>query len=220
MSDAINSLPYRKIQTTNNILIGVIVLLSILTAALGGAIYIMMPLKTIQTEFYEFNNASMNFIKIEKAGQRVQRKQALIAMFLKRYLADREVMDKLTESLRYRRVNLMSTPDVWKAFKETYNHKDSPLQKEGFKRDVEIYRWHPLSKNVFQIEYKTTDYLEGSEFPDINYWVVTLSYYFDEQVVSKEEETLNALGIMVNQYSIAKARYAEFMKDEKTNENK
>lgn len=212
--DVTKSLPYRKVQMLNNTLIGLVVVFALVIACLSIAIFGMLPLKEVRYEFYEFDNATQNFVKVEKANARIRSNAALASMFLRRYVTDREVIDKATEADRYKRVRFMSSDDVWKAFVETYGKQDGLVRKPGFKRDIEILREQPLAAQVFQVEFRTTDYLEGKSEADRNYWVATMNFDFRDQKVAYEDRLLNPMGLFISNYSIARTRLKGFQPDD------
>lgn len=218
--DVTKSLPYRKVQMLNNTLIGLVVVLTLVIGCLAVAIYGVLPLKEVRYEFFEFDNATQNFVKLEHANARVQSNAALASMFLRRYVKDREVIDKVTERERYKRVHFMSSDDVWKAFKDTYGKQDGLVQKPGFKRDIEILREQPLAAGVFQVEFRTTDYLEGKSEADRNYWVATMNFDFRDQKVSYEDRLLNPMGLFISNYSIARTRLKGFQPDDELTREK
>lgn len=196
-------------------MMGVVVIIEAITiVALVVVIAYMLPLKEKIPIFYEFKEPGQNFVKIVKAGEDLTTNGQLIRMFLRRYVMDRETVDKQTEtSIRYPRVFAMSSQAVAANFKKVYGNPETGLFfKRGFKRSVHIKRDSYLDTGLHQIEFETVDTIEGKPGQAQNQmvkkteWVSIITYEFSEQAVTFEGSLLNPLGLGIVEYTITKRR--------------
>ena len=196
-------------------MMGVVVIIeAIAIVALVVVIAFMVPLKEKIPIFYEFKEPGQNFVRIDKAGKDLTTNGQLIRMFLRRYVMDRETVDKQTEtSIRYPRVFAMSSNAVATNFKKVYGNPETGLFfKKGFKRSVHIQRDSYLDTGLHQIEFETVDTLEGKPGQAHNQmvkkteWVSIITYDFLEQDVNFEDSLLNPLGLGIVEYTITKRR--------------
>lgn len=189
--------------------LGIIAFLSFVIVALCILIASLFPLKTTELVVYEFKDSTKNFVKVQAANQDLQANEPLLERFMQEYVENRETVDRMTESLRYRRVMAMNSSNENSRFKANYGGPNAPINQKGFNRTVEIQRTTRLARNYYQIEFKTSDWWDAEEGrkkePEVeNEWIATFEFRFEPQVASREEATFNPLGIFVNRYALSK----------------
>ncbi len=202
MSDNI-SLPWQQAIKNNRILMIIAVSEAACILLLTIAIIIITPLKTIEPVYVEFSSSGNNFVRIAKANENIQNNDLLLSYFLRRYVIDRETVDKTTEQLRYERVGAYSTEELHAKFKRIYGNKETSLYyKKGFKRAVTIIRDNKLAKGIHQIEIETTDTDQYNNVKKAN-WIITIKCEFAGQKnIAFDERLLNPAGLLVKEYTI------------------
>ncbi|SEP43202.1 type IV secretion system protein [Nitrosovibrio sp. Nv6] len=178
----------------------------ILACALVGMVawHVTNPVKVIEPVYIEFQSSGNTVARIERVGDSITRRAVVVGAESRRYVVDRETVDKVTESVRYPRVFAMSGPALAAAFRNQYGGKDGLLQREGFKREVEVTRDSTLGEGIHQVEIITRDTDKMKPAPVIQHWVVTLTYDFHDQQASYDDGLLNPLGFVVSEYTISR----------------
>jgi len=207
------SLPWQQAIRNNRLLTIVVTVESACIVILGIAIAIMLPLKEKIPVYVEFSSGGNNFVRVSKAGEELQSNLLLLSFFLRKYVIDRETIDKTTESVRYARIAAQSSKEIAKQFQDIYGDKNKGLYyKIGFKRSVRIIRDDALvfgkkvlgrDGGIHQIEIETADTMDNFKSVKKTEWVVTLKYVFSAQKdIVFEERFQNPLGIVVMEYTI------------------
>lgn len=183
--------------------------LCLVSVGLTGAIIFMLPLKSVETVFVHVKSAEENFVILQKANKTLQSKPALISDYLRIYVSHREMVDKVTEKIRYQRVKAMSTKDVGDTFQDIITDKKlSPFLKPHFLREIKIITDIPLARGIHQITFERKDHYDDKprSKAKITRWVATIHYRFADQKTKYSRKYLNPLGLFVDQYNITQAR--------------
>lgn len=186
----------------------------VVIVALAVALTTVFPLKTVKTRYVEFESGGNNFVRILPAGQDIRANSALLSVTLRRYVVDRETVDKITEPHRYTVVHAMSNDSVWERFKTVYGNPQTGLYyRKGFKRSIVIVQDSDLGAGVHQVEFLTYDTQDGRPIrtnkagkPVPGDWIATIAYEYDEQAVDYKDRLLNPTGLIVTQYSLARRK--------------
>ncbi|BCT69599.1 type IV secretion system protein [Nitrosospira sp. NRS527] len=178
----------------------------ILAAGLVGMViwHVTHPVTVTEPVYIEFQTSGNTVARIERISDSITRRAVVVGAESRRFVVDRETVDKVSESVRYPRVFAMSGPELAAAFKDQYGGKEALLHREGFKREVEVTRDSTLGDGIHQVEIITRDTDKINPTPLVQHWVVTLTYEFHEQQKSYEEGLLNPLGFIVREYTIAR----------------
>lgn len=208
-TDAGPSASYQRSIFLIKVQLVIIALLIFVVVCESVVIVSLFPLKSTELVVYEFKDNSKNFVKVHAANQPLQANDVLLQLFMEEYVINRETVDRVSESLRYRRVMAMNTSDENARFKANYGGPNAPINQKGFNRDIEIKRSTRLAKNFYQVEFSTRDWWDAQEGPKKqpevnNEWVATFEFKFEPQVVSMAEATFNPLGIFVSRYALSK----------------
>ncbi|PCH54387.1 MAG: hypothetical protein COC22_00200 [Flavobacteriaceae bacterium] len=211
----------------NILLSRIIVFLAI--ALVGQGIYHdQNPIIKEHPVFIEFQSSSNNFVKIAEAGETLQANRALVDASIRRYLVDRERVDKTTEEMRYQRVMAMSSDKVSEEFRIKYGADDAPYKSRGQKREIEIVRSDELVRGIYQIEYKVTDtfgetqrsftgdeeiasgdlkrHPVNDKNKQVAEWVATIGYDFKKQLITYDKHLMNPLGLFVENFSLSRRK--------------
>lgn len=200
------SIPWLTAIKNNSILKNCLIASLATNVLLVAGYLFLLPLKEKEIQVLEFSNASSNFVTIHRAGSDLRSNAALISMFLRQYVIDRESVDKITESeIGYPRAIAMSSNKVAEDFKRIYgNPETGPYFVAGLKRAVYIISDSHLAEGVHQVEFKTVDSLDGRKDSKTTHYVATMSYTFQEQKVSADQITVNPMGLVITEYAVKK----------------
>lgn len=194
---------YRQATRNNVLLTRVIVALLVAIVAMAFGYAAILPLKTTEWLVYEFSSSNNTFVRVARAGDEITANDALTSMLLRKYVMDRETINHVDEQDRYASVMAQSSSSVATNFKNVYGGENSPLNISGYQRAVLINRDSKLGKGLHQVEFTTTDTINGIK-PDVRQWVATIAYTWSAQEVRADDITFNPAGLVIQQYSPAK----------------
>lgn len=179
------------------------------------ALLSLLPLKTYEPIYVEFQHSTNSFVVVQRAGRDVTSNSALLSMFLRSYVSSREMVDKVTERERWQFVLALSSENEERKFRALYNDPEKSLfYKKGHKRFIHIVSDESLGPRTHQLIIETTDLNEfvdkdadGKPDKEKNEWIVTLRYDFYEQLVTLDPgeidpRLLNPMGLLIEEYSI------------------
>lgn len=162
------------------------------------------PVKVMEPIYVHFTSEANMIAKIERVSDAIARRSVVIGAEARRFVMDRETVDKTTEAERYPRIFEMSDAALAKAFREAYGGTESLFKREGFKRQVRVLSDSALGDGIHQVEIETTDTDKNNPTPLVQEWIVTMTYEFRDEKKSYERGLLNPLGFVVTEYTISK----------------
>ena len=196
---------YRQAIRNNKVMRIIAVVQSVAIVALVVLVATLFPLKTTEVKLYEFSSSGQTFYRIDDAQKLMSRKTALIRFAMREYVVDKESVNHLTETDRFKRVTNMSNAKVFDEFKNRYRATEKSF--ENKKRKITIELDTPFandwSQQVHIIDFSTTD-TDASNADYKTYWQATVSYTFNEQKIKLDDLIHNPLGLEVVSYSINK----------------
>lgn len=190
------------------VLTAIVIAEGILVFGLGISLATLFPLKEKVPVYVEFQSGGNNFVRIARAGEDLTNNQALVALMLRKYVMDRETVNKIDEKQRYAQVFSMSTEGTADTFRKLYGGKDALVHQPGRKREVIIERDTALDYGISQVAFRTIDTNESksSQEPVVNKWVATIAYDFYPQLVNIDNKHLNPMGLFVTEYTLSRPR--------------
>lgn len=197
------SLPWMTAQKAAQVLAWVVVVLVVALLAMV-AWHVTNPVTIREPVYIEFQSAGNTIARIERVSDAIGRRAVVVGAEARRFVVDRETVDKTSEAERYPRVYAMSDDVLARLFKEQYGGPESLFKREGFKRSVEVSRDSSLGDGIHQVEIVTRDTDKVSNTPTVQEWIVTMTYEFRTQNKSYEQGLLNPLGFVVTEYTISK----------------
>lgn len=206
--DKIILLPTEQVYRLLKISVSINKVQGLVIVVLAIALATLFPLKEKVPVYVEFQNGRQHFLVIARGQSEINESQAVLDREIQTYINARESVDKVTEKERYDLVYRQSSEEVWKPFWAIVSNKNVSLfYKKNKKRSINITRYGNLTDGVYQVEYETIDKTEGSEEEDkIKEWVATMSYTFNNQLVSYEDKHINPLGLQITEYTVASRR--------------
>lgn len=197
------SLPWLTAQKAARTLGWVVIAQTVVIAGLS-IWHQLNPVTVKEPVYIEFQSSGNTVATIQRVSDSIARSALVIGAETRRYVADRETVDRTTESERYPRIFAMSDGALAKQFRETYGGADSLFKRDGFKRSVRIARDTPLGEGIHQVEIVTSDTERAGTAPVVQEWIVTMTYEFRTEARSYEQGLLNPLGFTVLEYTISK----------------
>lgn len=197
------SLPWLTAQKAARVLAWVVV---VQTAAIVGLVvwHQLNPVTIKEPVYVEFQSSGNTVARIERVPDSLARSALVVGAETRRFVVDRETVDRTTESERYPRVFAMSDAPLAKVFRETYGGPTSLFKREGFKRSVQVARDSALGEGIHQVEIVTTDTERPGAQPVVQEWIVTMTYEFRSEAKSYEQGLLNPMGFTVIEYTITR----------------
>lgn len=161
------------------------------------AMIMLLPLKEVQVRYVEFAQDSQVTPKVYSASLDTNTRELLVRSFLRHYVIDRHTIDNVSEKYRFKKVRSMSSPKIFEIHKHIYYQVLEGLQ--GGTRDIRILYDQSLDKGLHEIEFETVDHTASGD--QRQEWVVKIRYQLPADfTVSKEEELLNPLGLVIEGY--------------------
>jgi type IV secretory pathway component VirB8 len=197
------NLPWLTCQKAAQLLAWVVIALVAALLAMVGW-HVTNPVTIREPVYIEFQSHGNTIARIERISDSIARRSVVVGAEARRFVVDRETVDKTSESERYPRVFAMSDDVLARLFREQYGGPESLFKREGFKRSVRVSRDSSLGDGVHQIEIVTSDTDKVSNTPTEQEWIVTMTYDFRTQNKSYEDGLLNPLGFVVTEYTISK----------------
>lgn len=197
------SLPWLTAQKAARVLAWVVVFQTLVIAGLT-VWHQLNPLTVREPVYVEFQTSGNMVARIERVPESIARSAVVVGSETRRFVVDRETVDRTTESERYPRVYAMSDALLAKQFRDTYGGVNSLLKRDGFKRAVQVVRDSALGEGIHQVEIVTTDSERPGTSPVVQEWIVTMTYEFRTEAKSYEQGLLNPMGFTVIEYTITK----------------
>lgn len=199
--------PYLQAIRNNRLLAFLVVflVLALVSTVLAGA-YVYANKPPVKEVIYiEFLNGTNNFVRVVRAGKDLEGNRLLVDANIRRYVVDREGIDRTTEGVRYPRVMQTSSEDVGAVFKRKYASENPMYKRKGFEREISITRSNPIDEGIYQVEFKSTDKTNGiSSKP--RFYVANIAYSFQDQKITFDDSLMNPMGLFVETYSISERR--------------
>jgi type IV secretory pathway component VirB8 len=209
IDEIVSPAAYKAAQVNNILLTRVVATLTIIVIAEAIAIISLFPLKDTKVKVVEFIDGASNFVRVTEPSATIQGDAILIDYFVKKYIVDRESWDHITEEERLPYIRAVSSDKVWNDMRALFTNPKSPHMRNDFKRAVRILRVSSVTQSIRQVEFETTDtYGAGntSQRAETAIWIATLKMSFAARSSTYDEADLNPLGLVVEEYSIAKRK--------------
>lgn len=171
----------------------------------------LFPLKEVQPMLLTIKEQGNQVVRIEPFARDTRGTDLLIEKLACRYVELRETFDNVSESHRLNELMLMTSFELWEAFRSLISNenKESPFrqfQENKVTRSVHIKNClslAPSAPDTYRIEWTSVDYRDGQEIDRKN-WITTLAIKLEEKEVCFEDQYINPIGFTVISYAVAK----------------
>lgn len=195
---------YRLQMWTSRTLLIVCIGLFMSNIFLALCISFLLPLKEIQPMFLTTNDRVDQIVKVEPVAIGKPSDKLLSEKMARKYLIKRETVDLQTEEIRHKQVQLLSSADVFKTFKNVIENDDDFLKKateDKLTRSILVKSISWLTDNKMYIEYEAVDSHFDQE-TDRRVMVAVITFEYRPQRIKYEDVYLNPVGWTVIAYSL------------------
>lgn len=206
---------YRMQMWTSRILLVTCIGLLGTNIFLAVCIMFLVPLKEIQPMFLTTSDKAEQVVRVEPFKVTMPSHRLLSEKMARKYLMKRETVDLQTEDQRYRQVQLLSSPEVFKDFKDFVEVDKSFLKKakeQNLTRSIVIKSISWISDDKLYIEYEAIDARFGVEI-DKRSMIATMTFTYNPLSVTLEDTYLNPVGWIVSHYSLTVKKEGEKNED-------
>lgn len=206
----VDAFPERRYLWTSRLLVILAGLSICFNMMLASAIYLLLPMIEVSPQFYKINKYFDRMELIQKREIKFPVSDLVTEQYVRDYVVLRytitddyqEMLDRWsTDSTFY----WCSAPMVYSDFES--NEKESSLimfRQKGIQRYVDVEWVIPLSRGLWQVQFKTVEFSRGKREPVINYWRATMRIaYANISFPNKEDRSYNPYGFLVVSYSLA-----------------
>jgi type IV secretory pathway component VirB8 len=177
---------------------------------LASTIYLMLPQLSVYPTFYSINDYFSQIEVVQKREVSFPVSDLITEKYIDEYLYLRfSVTDNINEMKRRwgegSAFYWYQTPNMYSQFMAI----DYPLammqaQKKKMQRYIEVQWIRPMSRGLWQAQFKTFDFLPDKPEPSVAYWRATMRItYANLQFQDKSKRVLNPYGFLVSSFSLA-----------------
>ncbi len=206
----VEAFPERRYLWTSRLLVILSGLSICFNMMLASAIYLMLPLIRVTPEFYSINKYFSQIEQVQKQEINFPVSDLITEEHIYKYITMRYTITGDFETTLQQwgtdsPLYWYSTPSIYDDF-VNYDAKAglAEFRRIGLERYVEIEWIRPLSRGLWQVQFKTYDITAENKVPVINYWRATLRIaYARLNFTNKEDAVYNPYGFLVTSYSLA-----------------
>lgn len=206
----VESFPERRYLWTSRLLVILSGLSISFNMMLASAIYLMLPMIRVNPQFFSINKYFSQIEQVQKQEVNFPVSDLVTEQHIQEYLTMRYTMTHDYEQLLQQwgedsPLYWYSAPSVYADFLATDVQANMmQFRKSGLERYVEIEWIRPLSRGLWQAQFKTFDFTAKNRTPEVTYWRATMRIaYVKLNFAEKEDRTLNPFGFLVLSYSLA-----------------
>lgn len=206
----VEAFPERRYLWTSRLLVILSGLSICFNMMLASAIYLMLPLIRVVPEFYSINKYFSQIEQVQKRERRFPVSDLITEQHIYEYLAMRYTMGNDYETIIQQwgsdsPLFWYSTPTVYdEFFNNEVRANIAGFKNQGLERYIEIEWVRPLSRGLWQAQFKTYDFTMDNPEPTVNYWRATMRILYSKlNFENKEDAVYNPYGFIVSSYSLA-----------------
>ena len=205
----VDAFPERRYLWTSRFLVIFAGLSICFNMMLALCIYLMVPLIGVSPQFYTINKylnqvemvqrREINFPVSDLVTQQNIRDYIIL-----RYSMESDLADVLEGWGKDSSFFWFSSSSVYETFRTSEMFANIQQYRQGIRRGVEIEWVRPLSKGLWQVQFKTYEISAAQELPVITNWRATLRIvYVRSSSMSQEARLFNPYGFVITSYSLA-----------------
>lgn len=206
----VDAFPERRYLWTSRLLVITAGLSICFNIMLACTIYLMLPLLRVSPQFYTINKYLNQVEAVERREVRFPVSDLITEQHIRDYIMMRYSLegdwDSIVENWGVDSSFFWySSSDVYETF-STYEIVANYMQyrQNGLRRGVEIEWVRPLSKGLWQVQFKTYEITKENPKPVITNWRATLRIiYARGNSMSQEARLFNPYGFIITSYSLA-----------------
>ncbi|MFV0626197.1 MAG: type IV secretion system protein [Alphaproteobacteria bacterium] len=205
----VSAMPERRYLWTSRVLVIVACISICINMMLSSTIYLMLPqrdalprLLYINKYFSVLERLQPDEIIVPAASMVAE--QYISQYIMYRYIITRDYDELMTRWEKGGIVYWYSSPAVFEEF-TAYDAKlnISMFREKNMQRDVDIDWVRSIGRNLWQVQFRTMDYLPNFPNPDVNIWRATIRVAFVRQTdLKRSTAIINPFGFRITNYSL------------------
>lgn len=206
----VDAFPERRYLWTARVLVIFAGLSICFNMMLACSIYLLLPMIKVSPRFYRINRYFNEIEILQKNEVPYPVANLVTEQYITNYIVSRYTItdDYYETEDRWAPNSIVywsSSPAVYKTFQETDAEVAlRQFRSVGLRRSVEIEWIRPLSRGLWQTQFKTFDYTSENPEPVVSFWRATMRViYADIPFAQKEDRVMNPYGFLVASYSLA-----------------
>lgn len=179
----VNAMPERRYLWTSRVLVILACLSICLNMMLAATIYLLLPQRTVQPKLFQINKYFSMLEQVQPAEinfpvSDLITEQHITEYILLRYLVSSDYDELVTRWGPGSTIYWYSSPAVFREFSENdVAYSIMQFRQKSLQRDVEIDWIKPAALGLWQVQFRTMDYLPGSDKPTTSIWRATMPHY-------------------------------------------
>jgi type IV secretory pathway component VirB8 len=206
----VDAMPERRYLWTSRFLVIVACFSICFNIMLASSIYVMLPQRGAMPQMFYIDHYFSQIeraqpIEIDYPAGNLINEEHITNYIMMRYLITNDYDELLRRWGPGSYIYWYSSPYIYDDF-QRYDARFNMLQfrKRNMMRDVEIDWIRPLSKGLWQTQFRTLDYTIGNPEPSVNIWRAIMRIQFVNFMNRTDEDALkNPFGFMVTNYSLS-----------------
>ncbi|MDD4555701.1 MAG: type IV secretion system protein [Alphaproteobacteria bacterium] len=204
----VSAMPERRYLWTSRILVIIACISICINMALAGIVYLLLPQRSALPRLLHINRYFSILETVQPSEINVPATSMIMEQYITQYIMYRYIITQDYDELmsRWERGGILywySSPAVYEEFVANDAKLNTIMFREkNMQRDTEIDWIRPLGKNLWQVQFRTMDYLPNISTPDTNIWRANLRTAFIKQNLKRSTAILNPFGFTVMNYSL------------------
>lgn len=206
----VEAMPERRYLWTSRFLVIISCFSICLNMMLASSLYVMLPQRGSSPQLFYidryFNNVEqVQPMEIDYPVSNLINEEQITNYIMMRYLISNDYDELMRRWGPSSYIFWMSSPMIYDRF-QRYDAKFNMLQfqQNNMVRDVEIDWIRPLSKGLWQAQFRTMDYSSDSPDPMTNIWRAVMRVNFVKMLDRSHDDSLkNPYGFLINEYALS-----------------
>lgn len=206
----VNAMPERRYLWTSRILVILACLSICFNMMLAATLYLLLPQRTVQPKLFQINKYFSMLEQVQPAEiifpvSDLITEQHITEYIMLRYLISSDYDELVTRWGPGSTVYWYSSPAVFREFNENdVAFSIMQFRQNSLQRDVEIDWIKPAAMGLWQVQFRTLDFMPGYDKPTTNIWRATMHITYVRIPFAKREDAIaNPFGFIVQNFSLA-----------------
>ncbi len=206
----VDAMPERRYLWTSRILVIVACFSICINIMLAASLYIMLPLRGSMPQMFYIDRYFSQIERLQPSEIKYPVGNLITEEHITNYIMLRYMItnnyDELVRRWGYGSyIYWMSTPEVYTKFIK-FDAKYNLLQfkNNNMMRDVDIDWIRPLTRGLWQVQFRTLDYVPGQEDPIIGVWRATMRVQYNTlDNINHDDALKNPFGFTITNFSLS-----------------
>ena len=206
----INAMPERRFLWTSRVLVILACISICFNMMLASSLYLMIPQIKVVPQLFQINKYFSQLEQVQPMVVNMPVGDLIAEQHINQYIYQRYVITEDYDELLQRwgvgsTIYWFSSSSVYSDFANNdAEYNIMQFREKGLRRNVEIEWTRPLSQGLWQVQFKTIDFLPNQKLPSVNIWRATLRIGFTKIPFQRGEDAIaNPFGFLVLSYSLA-----------------